>query len=188
MGPAQCRHDRALSAQGIEKPVIAAIGVGLEDASKALEMAPSRRILASEKGMALKRLKRYEEAVQVYSRWIEAYGTGDLGEVLMKRLSEAFSEHPNAGDIRGRGLFAAVEFVSDRESKAGFDDQPRLAEELRLAAMDEGLICYPGSITVDGRTVPHVMLAPPMISTEEQLEEGVARLRAAVGQIESLAC
>lgn len=114
--------------------------------------------------------------------------TAQLGEVLMKRLSEAFSEHPNAGNIRGRGLFAAVEFVSDRESKAGFDGQPRLAEQLRLAAMDEGLICYPGSITVDGRTVPHVMLAPPMISTEEQLEEGVARLRAAVAQIESLAC
>jgi adenosylmethionine-8-amino-7-oxononanoate aminotransferase len=73
--------------------------------------------------------------------------------------------------------------ICDRESKAGFDDRPNLADELRLAAMDQGLICYPGSIMVDDRCVPHVMFAPPMIATEEQLEEGVSKLRVAVNQV-----
>ena len=109
--------------------------------------------------------------------------TRRLGETLMTLLNDTFGEHPLAGDIRGRGLFAALEFVSDRESKAGFENRPKLADELRLAAMDQGLICYPGSIEVDGRCVPHVMLAPPMIATEEQLAEGVERLRAAVDQV-----
>ncbi len=49
--------------------------------------------------------------------------------------------------------------------------------------MQQGLICYPGSIMVDGRCVPHVMLAPPMIATEEQLEEGVSKLRFAADQV-----
>ena len=109
--------------------------------------------------------------------------TRRLGETLMTLLHEAFDRHPNAGDIRGRGLFAAVEFVSDRESKAGFEDRPALADDLRLAAMQQGLICYPGSIMVDGRCVPHVMLAPPMIATEDQLGEGVTLLRAAADQV-----
>jgi tetratricopeptide (TPR) repeat protein len=52
--------------------------------SRALEMVPSRRSLASEKGQTLKRLNRYKEAVQVYTKWIEDYGTGNLGEVIMK--------------------------------------------------------------------------------------------------------
>lgn len=110
------------------------------------------------------------------------------GKVLMQLLNDAFGAHPHVGDIRGRGLFAAIELVADRDTRAGFENAPRLAEELRLAAMDQGLICYPGSISVDGRTVPHVMLAPPMIATEEQLAEGVVRLKAAIGDVEILAC
>ena len=109
--------------------------------------------------------------------------TRRLGENLMSLLQDALGEHPLVGDIRGRGLFAAVEFVSDKGSKAGFENRPGLADELRLAAMDQGLICYPGSIAIDQRCVPHVMLAPPMIATEEQLADGVKRLRAAVGRV-----
>ena len=109
--------------------------------------------------------------------------TRRLGRTLMTLLENAFIEHPQVGNVRGKGLFAAVEFVSDRNSKRGFDNAPGLADQLRLAAMDQGLICYPGSIMVDGGCVPHVMLAPPMIATEEQLEEGVARLKAAVDRV-----
>ena len=106
--------------------------------------------------------------------------TRELGDVLMGLLRDAFSSHKNTGDIRGRGLFAAIEFISDKQSKAGFENAAGLAEQLRQAAMDQGLICYPGSIMIDGRCVPHVMLAPPMIATEDQLGEGVSRLRTAV--------
>jgi adenosylmethionine-8-amino-7-oxononanoate aminotransferase len=109
--------------------------------------------------------------------------TRQMGEALMRLLKDAFQEHHHVGNIRGRGLFAAVEFVADRESKAGFENAPRLAERIRLAAMEQGLICYPGSIMVDGRCVPHVMVAPPMIANEEQLADGVSRLLAAVNTV-----
>ena len=106
--------------------------------------------------------------------------TANLGAILRELLVDAFSEHPNVGDIRGRGLFAAIELVADRTSREGFGDRTSLPDELRRAALAEGLICYPAAIQVDGRTVPHVMLAPPMIAATSHLEEGVARLKAAL--------
>ena len=106
--------------------------------------------------------------------------TRKLGNSLAEMLQASFAEHPRVGDIRCRGLFAGIELVSNRETRAGFENGSGLAEQLRRAAMDQGLICYPGSIAVDDLTVPHIMLAPPMIAEERHLEEGIGRLVAAV--------
>ena len=43
------------------------------------------------------------------------------GARLGVRLSEAFREHPHVGDMRGRGLFQAIELVADRASKQPFN-------------------------------------------------------------------
>ena len=109
--------------------------------------------------------------------------TRNLSAVLDSALRERFASHECVGDIRCIGLFAGVELVSDRGSKAGFADRPRLAEELRAAAMEEGLVCYPGSIVIAGKNVPHVMLAPPMIATDSDIEEGVERLSRAIDRV-----
>ena len=106
-----------------------------------------------------------------------------LGEELLNLLDDAFREHPHVGNIRTRGLFAGIELVSDRVSRAGFDNGAGLDTALRLAALERGLICYPGGISVDGRFVPHVMLAPPMIVSREQMREGVRRLARAVDTV-----
>ena len=106
--------------------------------------------------------------------------TANMGTILLDLLRNEFSQHPNVGDIRGRGLFAAIELVADRDSRDGFEGRSGLPEDLRRASLNEGLICYPAAIAVDGRTVPHVMLAPPMISRESHLEQGVAKLKAAL--------
>jgi len=106
--------------------------------------------------------------------------TQRLGNALAEILAHEYADHPYVGDIRCRGLFAGIELVSNRDTRAGFENGDRLADELRSAAMDHGLICYPSSITVDNRTVPHVMLAPPMIAEERHLEEGIAKLTAAI--------
>jgi len=102
--------------------------------------------------------------------------TRAMGKRLFDALHDAFDEHPQVGDIRGRGLFAGIELVADRQTKRGFVERPRLADELRLALLDEGVICYPGSIIVDGRTVPHVMLAPPMIVEETHIASCIESL------------
>jgi adenosylmethionine-8-amino-7-oxononanoate aminotransferase len=109
--------------------------------------------------------------------------TRNLGAVLDSTLRERFASHEFVGDIRSIGLFAGIELVRDRGSKAGFSDRPRLAEELRQAAMEEGLVCYPGSIAIDGKTVPHVMLAPPMIATAGDIEEGIERLSRVIDRV-----
>lgn len=109
--------------------------------------------------------------------------TVTLGTTLLRLLTEALGSHPLVGDIRGRGLFAAIELVSDRQTRRGFTDGRDLPEAIRRAAMAEGLICYPAGITLDGRTVPHVMLAPPMISEPADLQSCVAKLVSALGSV-----
>lgn len=104
--------------------------------------------------------------------------TRESGLSFLKMLHEAFDAHPRVGDVRGTGLFFGIELVQDRESCAGFENGKTLAEQLRLQAMQEGLICYPGSIEVDGRTVPHIMLAPPMIAERAHMTACIEKLSA----------
>lgn len=103
-----------------------------------------------------------------------------MGAVLQDRLAEAFGQHPNVGDIRGRGLFRGIELVADRNTKEPFDPAMGLAARVKRKAFDEGLICYPMSGTIDGRRGDHVLLAPPFIILENEIDELVRRLSIAV--------
>ncbi|WP_428512743.1 aspartate aminotransferase family protein [Roseovarius sp.] len=103
-----------------------------------------------------------------------------LGEALRARLVDRFGQHPHVGDIRGRGLFQGIEFVEDRQSKAPFDPARKLHARIKAAAFEAGLICYPMGGTVDGQRGDHVLLAPPFILTEDQLDELVDKLGQAV--------
>jgi adenosylmethionine-8-amino-7-oxononanoate aminotransferase len=102
------------------------------------------------------------------------------GDELQSALEERFGNHPNVGDIRGRGLFRAVEFVADRTTKATFSPSKGLANRVHRAAMEEGLCVYPGSGTADGRNGDHVLIAPPFIVDGSILEEIVKRLGKAI--------
>ena len=104
----------------------------------------------------------------------------EMGARLDAALAARFGQHPHVGDIRGRGLFRALEFVADRESRAPFDPERRIAPRLKAAAFAEGLICYPMQGTIDGRRGDHVLLAPPFIISEEEIETLVDRLSAAL--------
>ncbi|KPP85202.1 MAG: Adenosylmethionine-8-amino-7-oxononanoate aminotransferase [Rhodobacteraceae bacterium HLUCCO07] len=104
----------------------------------------------------------------------------DKGAKLRAALDAEFGQHPHVGDIRGRGLFLGVEFVEDRATKAPFDPLRGVAGQLKAAAMAEGLICYPMSGTIDGREGDHVLLAPPFIMDDAQVDEVVTRLSRAV--------
>lgn len=103
-----------------------------------------------------------------------------MGERLQRRLSERFGNHPNVGDIRGRGLFRGVEFVADRASREPFDPALKFNVKVKREAMARGLLVYPGGGTVDGRRGDHILLAPPFIVTEAQIDTIVERLGDAV--------
>jgi len=95
-------------------------------------------------------------------------------------LRARFGSHPHVGDIRGRGLFWGVELVADRATKAPFDPGQRVNAKIKQRAMEEGLLCYPMGGTIDGARGDHVLVAPPFIVTEGQLDELVDKLGRAV--------
>ncbi|MEW5960669.1 MAG: aspartate aminotransferase family protein [Chloroflexota bacterium] len=103
------------------------------------------------------------------------------GEKLGQKLQAAFGEHAHIGDIRGRGLMWGLEFVADRETREPFPAERGLAKKVGDAAFDRGLIIYPSGGNVDGLRGDQVMVAPPFIVTDEQLDEIVGLLAAAIG-------
>jgi adenosylmethionine-8-amino-7-oxononanoate aminotransferase len=104
------------------------------------------------------------------------------GAGLLARLRQAFGGHDHVGDIRGRGMFLGLEFVADRATREPLDPSLRMHLRLKANAMGEGLICYPAGNTLDGGQGDHVLLAPPFILTEAQLDELVAKLQRAVAR------
>ncbi len=88
---------------------------------------------------------------------------------LAKLLSELKSRYEEIGDVRGRGLFMGVEFVSNRETKAPFDSSIKLNAQIKKVAMTKGLMCYAMGGTIDGRRGDHIMFAPPFIISEHEL-------------------
>lgn len=105
------------------------------------------------------------------------------GEQLRSRLREIFAEHPNIGDIRGRGMFVGIEFVANRQTKEVLDPQLKTHAKLKKQAMENGLMMYPMGGTIDGVHGDHVLLAPPFICTAEDIDEIVARLEKTVKQV-----
>ncbi|RVT84159.1 aminotransferase class III-fold pyridoxal phosphate-dependent enzyme [Rhodobacteraceae bacterium CCMM004] len=80
-----------------------------------------------------------------------------------------FADHPNVGEVRGKGLMGALEVVADRESRAAI---PNIGERVANAAMDRGLICRPIG--------PAIVLCPPFILSEGEMDGMFATLRDAL--------
>ena len=70
--------------------------------------------------------------------WVQAQGVK-----LTAALHERFGQNPHVDDISGRGLFQALEFVTDRETKTPFDPSVGVNKIVKRAAFEAGLICYP---------------------------------------------
>ena len=99
-----------------------------------------------------------------------------MGALLARRLSERFGNHPFVGDIRGRGLFQAIELVADRASRTPFDPERNLHARIKKEAMTRGLMVYPSGGTADGTAGDHVLIAPPFIIDAATVNEIVERL------------
>lgn len=94
-----------------------------------------------------------------------------MGEHLRAALRR-FADHPLVGEVRGAGLIAAVELVADKATHALFDPQGKVGLYLFERAQDHGLIL---------RNVrDSICFCPPMIITEAQVDELVARFARAL--------
>ncbi|RID92894.1 aspartate aminotransferase family protein [Gemmobacter lutimaris] len=104
----------------------------------------------------------------------------EQGAKLQAALEAELGQHPHVGDIRGRGLFRGVELVADRETKTPFDPALKLHARVKALAFEAGLICYPMGGTIDGQRGDHILLAPPFIIEDAQIDELVSKLSGAI--------
>lgn len=107
----------------------------------------------------------------------------ERGKQLEQRLTERFGNHRHVGDIRGRGLFWAIELVADRAGRTSFDPALKLNQKIKAEALANGLGCYPGGGTVDGVRGDHVLLAPPYIASADEINLIVDKLGTAVDNV-----
>ena len=103
-----------------------------------------------------------------------------LGARLEAGLMERFGNHHHVGDLRGRGLFRGLELVADRTTKAPFDPGRKLNAKVKAEAMARGLMVYPMGGTIDGLNGDHVLVAPPFVATEADIDTIVDRLGEAI--------
>ncbi|MFM8679424.1 MAG: aminotransferase class III-fold pyridoxal phosphate-dependent enzyme, partial [Alphaproteobacteria bacterium] len=102
-----------------------------------------------------------------------------MGGLLEKGLRGRLGQHPLVGDLRGRGLFWAIELVRDRDDRQPCDPALAVNERIKREAFARGLACYPMGGTIDGRLGDHVILAPPYVASERDIEAIVERFNAA---------
>ncbi|WP_417273983.1 aspartate aminotransferase family protein [Celeribacter halophilus] len=102
-----------------------------------------------------------------------------MGEVLMAQLQTLMDRYPFIGDVRGKGLLTAFEFVADRDTMAPLPPKMDAYTRLVELAYERGLIIY-SRRTRGGTAGDHFLLAPPLIITEAQIIEMIAILRDAL--------
>jgi len=103
-----------------------------------------------------------------------------MGTLLGAKLQSALGHLPNVGDIRGRGLLWGIEIIRDRETKAPFPASQHIAWEIWLKAFERGLIVYYSQGCADGVNGDVIMVGPPLIVEENQIDEIVEILAAAI--------
>ena len=93
-----------------------------------------------------------------------------MGARLMERLEALRQRYPIVGDVRGKGLLTAFEFVADRQSMNPLPPGRAAFQRFVELAYGRGLIVY-SRRTRGGYAGDHVIVAPPLIVTEAQIDE-----------------
>lgn len=99
-----------------------------------------------------------------------------MGVLLGAKLRSALGHFTHVGDIRGRGLFWGIEIVKDRNSKEPFPASWHVAPDLWRTALEHGLVVYYSQGCADGVNGDLVMVGPPLIVNESQIDELVSIL------------
>ncbi|HXJ07197.1 MAG TPA: aspartate aminotransferase family protein [Candidatus Acidoferrum sp.] len=122
-------------------------------------------------------------AVLDYIESYKLFGRVSRAAETLRAALEPLQAHRHVGEIRGLGLLMGMEFVRDKSTRAPFDAPRAIAEKIRSAAMDEGVLTYPTQGCVDGIRGDHILLAPPFIITPEESALIASGLSAALTQV-----
>lgn len=109
----------------------------------------------------------------------------ELGLYLHEQLRR-FQFHPLVGEVRGKGLFAGLEFTADKVTRAPYARSSKVAEKVSAEALARGLIVWTNTGHVDGTNGDAILLAPPFIVTREQIDEIVTLLESAMNVVVKL--
>jgi adenosylmethionine-8-amino-7-oxononanoate aminotransferase len=100
-----------------------------------------------------------------------------MGALLHERLHEALDDNPHVAEVRGRGLFAGVEFVRDRDSGVAYPAAAKFAAAVVAEAMARDVWVYPAG---SGPVHDGVILGPPFVVTDDEIDTMVSVLRQAI--------
>ena len=102
------------------------------------------------------------------------------GRLLRTLLDGRLADRPNVGDIRGRGLMIGIELVADRDTREPFPRTARLTEEVVRTARADGLLLYSGTGLANGIDGDAILLGPPFVITDDELERIANGVAAAI--------
>ena len=111
-----------------------------------------------------------------------ASGQGGAGAALKSAL-QSLRDVPTVGDVRGIGLLWGIEFVADKKTKQPFSREMNFAGRVGQAAAARGLLVYPMQGCVDGYAGDHLLIAPPAVTSPDQIAWAAEQLRAAVEEV-----
>ena len=118
----------------------------------------------------------YLEAHKLFDR------VNAAGQELRRALSPLQS-HPNVGDVRGLGLLLGVEFVKNKAIREPFPKEQNIAEKIREACLEEGVLTYPTQGCIDGLRGDHILFAPPFTISSEECALIARALRSAAAKV-----
>jgi len=99
---------------------------------------------------------------------------GRVGDSLQRRLA-ALADHPLVGEVRGVGLIAALELVADKAEKTPFPAAQGVGAQVAARCEAHGLI-----IRALG---DNIAICPPLIITEDQVDELVSKLELSLNEV-----
>ncbi len=125
------------------------------------------------------------EVLQIFKQENIVERARQRGEYLFSQLERLY-QFPFVGDIRGKGLLAGIELVQDKPSKEPFAREFHAYQKINTLALEEGLIVYPGGGTANGYVGDHILLMPPLIITNDEIDQLVDRLEKVFSRFSAL--
>jgi adenosylmethionine-8-amino-7-oxononanoate aminotransferase len=120
------------------------------------------------------------EVLRIIERESLVEASAVKGARLLELTRAAVGDHPAVGEIRGRGLMVGIELVADRETREPFPRSARVTEAVVSAARDRGVLVYSGTGNANGIDGDTILLGPPFVITEAELERIAAVLAEAI--------